>query len=322
MTSVLKPEITSIINGLLTITVRSVTQVGAVFNQLLIFRASSANGPFSQIIVVSLDGSASYTYLDTATGPGEYYRAQYYNNSTLVSSQYSEIAQETGVFSEYTVPTSSATYPPEIALSVQDREIVESIRITLGDLGSIERDYYSSSDSQSQFYCSAQISADQCTWELKDYKGWPQRVLLNGGEKTSLSDPQVIGYKYLTFSGGGSPCITGTLDVFYNHFRFADREILLAYDRANNLLVSCGLTTDQITTEMRIMQAAILLLEGEFRDVQQGAIAVRDGDTSYDNTRAIQSRTQDLDDLKQKIRELIACARANAAYALEGVRLD
>ena len=36
MTSVLKAEITSVINGLLTITVRSVTEVEAVFNQLLI----------------------------------------------------------------------------------------------------------------------------------------------------------------------------------------------------------------------------------------------------------------------------------------------
>lgn len=320
MTSVLKPEITSIINGLLTITARSTTQVGAVFDQLLIFRADSANGPFSQITVLSLDGSASYTFLDTATGPGKYHRAQYYNSSTLVSSQYSELVQETGVFSEYTVPTSTATYPPEIALSEQDREIVEAIRITLGDLGNIERDFFDSSDSQSRFACTAQISSDQCTWELNDYKGWPQRVILNGEEKTNISDPQVIGYKYLTFSG--TTCITGTLDVFYNHFRFADREILLAYDRANNLLVSCGLTTDQITTEMRIMQAAILLLEGELRDVQQGAVAIRDGDTSYDNSRSIQSRTQDLDDLKRKIRELIDCARISASYALEGVRID
>ena len=60
MTSVLKPEITSIINGLLTITVRSVTQVEAVFDQLLIFRADSANGPFIgkiegvETVVVSL----------------------------------------------------------------------------------------------------------------------------------------------------------------------------------------------------------------------------------------------------------------------------
>ena len=221
----------------------------------------------------------------------------------------------------YTVPTSTATYPPEIALTEQDREIVESIRITLGDLGTIERDFFDSSDSNSQFACDAHISFDAKTWELREFKGWPQRVIINAVEKTSISDPQVIGYKFLTFSGAGA-VITGTLDVFYNHFRFSDREILLAYDRASNLLVSCGLTTGQLTTEMLIMQAAILLLEGELRDVQQGAIAIRDGDTSYDNTRAIQSRTQDLDDLKQKIRELIACARINTSYSLEGVRID
>ena len=178
------------------------------------------------------------------------------------------------------LPTSTATYPPEIALSEQDREIVESIRITLGDIGTIERDFFDSSDTNSAFACASQISSDQKTWELEEFKGWPQRVIINSEEKTSITDPQVIGYKFLKLSGA-SVCSTGTLYVFYNHFRFSDREILLAYDRSVNLLVSCGLTEAQITTEMRIMQAAILLLEGELRDFQQGGIAIRDGDTSY-----------------------------------------
>ena len=321
MTSVLKPEITSIINGLVTVTVRSSTQVEAVFNQLLIFRADSANGPFSTIDTITLAGASNYSTLDTGTAPGKYYKAQYFHSSTLISSVFSELGQETGIFSEYTVPTSTATYPPEIALSEQDREIVESIRITLGDLGIIERDFFDSSDSNSQFSCSSQISSDQKTWELSEFKGWPQRVIINAEEKTSISDPQVIGYKFLTFSGTGA-CITGTLDIFYNHFRFADREILLAYDRANNLLVSCGLNAGQITTEMLIMQAAILLLEGELRDFQQGGVMIRDGDTTYDSSRAIESRSQDLNDLRQKIKELIECARINTSYSLEGVRVD
>ncbi len=321
MTSVLKPEITSIINGLLTITVRSATQVEAVFDQLLVFRADSANGPFSTIDTITLTGAGAYSSLDTGTAPGKYYKTQYFNSGTMVSSIFSELGQETGIFSEYTVPTSTATYPPEIALSEQDREIVESIRITLGDLGIIERDFFDSSDSNSVFSCSSQISSDKKTWELEEFKGWPQRVIINSEEKTSITDPQVIGYKYLTFSGTEA-CITGTLDIFYNHFRFADREILLAYDRSVNLLVSCGLTEGQITTEMRIMQAAILLLEGELRDFQQGGVAVRDGETTYDSSRAIESRSQDLNDLRQKIRELIECARINASYNLEGVRVD
>jgi len=321
MTSVLKPEITSIINGLLTIGVRSVTSVEAVFDQLLIFRADAASGPFTSLTTITLTSAGAYTFLDTGTAPGKYYKAQYFNSGSMVSSVFSELAQETGVFSEYTVPTSTASYPPEIGLSEQDREIVESIRLTLGDFGIIERDFYDSTDSNSQFACSAQISSDQRTWELLEFKGWPQRVVINGIEKTSISDPQVIGYRFLTFSGLGAS-ITGSLDIFYNHFRFSDREILMAYDRARNLLVSCGLAASQITTEMLIMQAAILLLEGENRDQTTGAVEIRDGDTSYSNTRAIQARTEDLADLKQKIRDLIECARFNASYGLEGVRLD
>ncbi len=70
------------------------------------------------------------------------------------------------------------------------------------------------------------------------------------------------------------------------------------------------------------MQAAILLLAGELREAQQKAVMIRDGDTTYDNSRTIMARSEDLNDLKQKIRELIECARFNAAYALTGVRLD
>jgi len=321
MTSVLKPEITSILNGLLTITVRSVSSVEAVFDQLLFLRADAANGPFTTIKTTTLGGSGAYTYLDTGTAPGKYYKAQYYNSSSLVSSVFSELGQETGVFSEYTVPTSTASYPPEIALSEQDREIVESIRVTLGDIGTIERDFYDSTDANSQFACSAQISSDSRTWELSEFKGWPQRVIINGTTKTSITDPQVIGYKFLTFSGTVAT-ITGSLDIFYNHFRFSDRELLLAYDRAGNLLAACGLDSGQITTEMLIMQAAILLLEGEARDFVTDAVEIRDGDTSFSNTRAVQARTEDLADLKQKIRDLIRCAKYGASYELEGVRLD
>jgi len=239
----------------------------------------------------------------------------------MISSVFSEVAQETGIFSEYTVPESTATYPPEIALSDDDREIVESIRITLGDSGLIERDLYDASDAQSNAACASQIDPAGCTWELEEWKGWPQKVLLNGLEKIDINDPQVIGYRFLSFSGT-SPCITGSLDVYYNSFRFSDREILMAYDRARNLLVACGLTEDQITTEMRIMQAAILLLEGEIREVSSGAFKIVDGDTTYDNSSMIRSRTEDLSDLKRKIDYLVECARYAAAYAITGCRVD
>jgi hypothetical protein len=321
MTSVLKPEITSITNGLVAISVRSVSEVEAIFDQLLVFRADSANGPFTNISIIVLDGSGSYSLLDLTASPARYYKAQYRNSSTLISSVFSELAQETGVFSEYTVPTSTATYPPEIALSEQDREIVESIRITVGDMGSVERDFYDSSEASCQVSCGAQISSNGCTWELSEPRGWPLRVILDGVDKTTLTDPQVLGYKFLAFSGTG-PCITGTLDIFYNHFRFSDREILMAYDRSINLIVSCGLEENQITTEMRIMQAAILLLEGEARYTYEGSVRIRDGDTSYDNTGAIAARNADLEDLRRKMRELLECARINASYDLEGVRVD
>ncbi len=317
--SVLKPVIDSIINGTLTITAPSDSAVGTLFDKVRIFRATGMSGPYSMI--AELDFGSPVTYCDLASTPSMYYKAQYYNSSTMISSVFSEVAQETGIFSEYTVPESTATYPPEIALSDDDREIVESIRITLGDSGLIERDLYCASDPQSNAACGSQIDPAGCTWEMLEWKGWPQKVLLNGIEKTDINDPQVIGYRFLSFSGT-EPCITGSLDVYYNSFRFSDREILMAYDRARNLLVTCGLSEDRITTEMRIMQAAILLLEGEIREVSQGAFKIVDGDTTYDNSAMIRSRTDDLADLKRKIDYLVECARYASAYDIEGVRVD
>lgn len=319
MTSVLKPVIDSIINGTLTISATSTSAVGTLFDKIRIFRATSINGPFSLIAEIDFAGVALYT--DLSSTPQHYYKAQFYNSSTMVSSVFSEEAQETGIFSEYSVPESTATYPPEIALSDDDREIVESIRITVGDSGLIERDLFDVSDPQSAAACAANIDPKGCTWELNEWKGWPSRIILNGVEKININDPQVLGYRYLVFSGT-APCITGSLDVFYNHFRFSDREILLAYDRARNLLVTCGLPEGKVTTEMRIMQAAILLLEGEIRELSQNAFRIVDGDTTYDNSATIRSRTEDLSDLKRKIDRLIECARYEAAYEIEGCRID
>ncbi len=317
--SVLKPIIDSIVNGTLTISAPSAAAVGTLFDTVRIFSATGVNGPYSMI--AEIDFATPVIYCDLTSTPQLYYKAQYYHSTTMVSSVFSEVAQETGIFSEYTVPESTATYPPEIALSDDDRLIVESIRITLGDSGLIERDLYSASDPQSNAACAAQIDPDGCTWELEEWKGWPQKVLLNGVEKTDINDPQVIGYRYLSFSGT-APCITGSLDVYYNHFRFSDREILMAYDRARNLLVSCGLSEVAITTEMRIMQASILLLEGEIRDVSSGGFKIVDGDTTYDNTSMIRSRTEDLTDLKRKMDYIIECARYAASYDITGVRVD
>ncbi len=71
------------------------------------------------------------------------------------------------------------------------------------------------------------------------------------------------------------------------------------------------------------MQASILLLEGELRGASSGgAVRIKDGDTEYDNTRTISSRTDDLTDLKNKLRDLVSCTQWETSLGLEGVRID
>ena len=324
--AVLIPKIESIVDGRIIVSVLSPTIVEQTFDELVISRGSSFNGPFVDLSPIVLNGSSLYTVLDTTCSPQFWYRARFENSSTMVPGQSSILVQETGVYSEFSVPESTATYPPEIGLSREDREIVESIRVVVGDLGSIERDSFDSSNPQDASNCASQISSDRCTWELEQPKGWPQKVILNGEPKTSLADPQVFGYKFLVFSG--TACITGTLDVFYNNFRFSDREILVSFDRSVNFITAgCSLTSTQITKEMRMVQTAILLLEGEIRDLNFSGDSVRitDGETEFDNTSRIDlilARTRDLEDLKLKMRELVKCAIWETSYSLRGCRLD
>jgi len=324
--SVLQPKIQSIIDGIITITIDDPVAALQFFNQLLIYRTndgnSTVNGPFSILAMETLDRvTTQFVFEDVTSDPTLYYKAQFYNSNTMATSVFSELAQEKAIYKEYSLPTNTATYPPEITLSEQDRTIVESVRVTVGDVGLIENDYFNSSDRAEQFNFMGQISADKLTWELVNFKGWPQKVIVNGVEKTNLFDPQVIGYRFLTFSGV-QPVITGTLSVYYNHFRFSDREILLAFSRANNLLISIALDPGNITSEMLIMQASIMLLEGEIREDIQSAVRIKDGDTEYDNTGIIVARTEDLADLKRKMKELLDRARTYQSYALPGVRLE
>ncbi len=107
--SVLKPIIDSIVNGILPISPPSAAPVGTLFDTVRIFRATGVNGPYSMI--AEIDFSSPATYGDLTSTPQLYYKAQYYHSITMVSSVFSEVAQETGIFSEYTVPESTATYP-------------------------------------------------------------------------------------------------------------------------------------------------------------------------------------------------------------------
>ena len=76
------------------------------------------------------------------------------------------------------------------------------------------------------------------------------------------------------------------------------------------------------------MQTSILLLEGEIRDLNGAGgspIRVKDGDTEFDNRAQIDlilARTRDLEDLKEKMRELVRCAVWETSYGLTGVRVD
>ncbi len=88
-----------------------------------------------------------------------------------------------------------ATYPREQDYSTTASGYIDKIRIYLGDMKQIRRDYVDG--------CTSNVMGDNFTYVLED-KGWPLKVSLTSAsgtiEFTTTSNPIVQGYKYIVFS--------------------------------------------------------------------------------------------------------------------------
>jgi len=187
----------------------------------------------------------------------------------------------------------------------------------IGDLKGLKRIYECDGE-----FCTS-IQPDDHTFDLGE-KGWPVSVSVDGVEYTSLEDPVVQGYQYLTFSGS---LVSGTqsacIDIWFHTFIFSDREIYEAYSDA---IVPPGVPIDCVSEDHLIFQAAIDLLESIALDnlINDGAV-VRDDQTVYDPSpglRGLSSADGPIDRLKKQLDGLIKECIRSSLLGTSGYLID
>ena len=305
----------------ITISVDDIDQVIRVYRYIRLYKSVDTGvdaewGAYEHLAFILLEPGQSLYYYDDVLGTPDYwYRSSYYTSDTLESSL-SDPAR--GI-----APTlyHTATYPIELGLEYCDQLIVRKIRRLIGDLKGLSRLYISNTEDTSCQY----IHEDGKTVELEE-KGWPVYISLQytghtPEEKTSLSDPTVQGYKYLTFSGtlasGGELPI---IDIWYYDFKFSDREVYEAYGDA---MVPARVPTTMVTQDHLILQAAIDLLENmTSEDMTEDGATIRDDQTLYDPSPGLRERDKTLRRLRAQLDDLIEETIQNQIILHTGVLID
>lgn len=289
--------------------------IDAGYSHIRVFRSSYQDGTFLEISDIStrpvLDTNISYYNFEDSTGTSsQFYKTSYYNPSTLIESSLSTATKGIEVEEDYANPT----YPSEISLTSSDSYDIDRVRYYIGDMKSIKRDYVSESCSNSY----DRISSDGYTYEFEN-KGWPTSVIKDGIEFTSLGNPVVTDYNFITFSGTTPiSTVSGVLDIWAESFRWSDREILKVFNTTPNpQYVSTASVTDEmlrISAAATIIQAEIAKLMGE----TSGSFELV-GELKFNPDPLLKHKKALLNDLKEKLDELVDEA---VTGEITGVRVE
>ena len=252
-----------------------------------------------------------YSYDDSGGNADSWYKWSFLDNAGPVESVLSSPvrASISGSFFR------GATYPAELYLTGPQQDTIFRLRQILGDFKSVNRDYISSSTGYDN------VSEDLRTVALDNPKGWPLEVSVDGTTYATINDPIVRGYQYLTFSGTSISTVSGTVDIWYDSFRFSDREVLEAYENAD---VPAGVETSAATVEMYELSAAITLLEAELRSfmaTSSSAVSIYE-EISINPRAGLDARQKDLDALRKRLKGLVGSATVSNNLTLLGIRVD
>ena len=282
--------------------------IGMGYNYIRIYTSTEETGTYTYLAnVVIVGGVVRYSYTHTEGTSDTWYKSSMYKSGTGEECCWSDPVQ--GVCPSL---YHFATYPPECVFEESDSVIIRKIRRLIGDLKTLGRLYVDGSD---DYTMSTAIQLDNHTVNLGE-KCWPVYVSVNSDEKTTLGNPIVQGYQYLTFSGTLDSS-ADTVDVWYYTFKFSDREIFESY---GDTLIPPGLTSDTVTQDHIVLQAAVDLLENMTAEdmVDNGAL-VRDDQTVYDPSPGLRERDIAIKRLKDRLDKLV---RQYMFGNLTGVLLD
>ena len=266
-------------------------------------------------------GTTVYLGYDPIGVATDWYSSRYYDSSSGSYSAWSTpVLGSEGDFYNYPV------YTEEVSISDEDQDIIDKIRIYIGDPKGIRREFGEDA--------LASLHPDYKTFQLAE-KGWPIYITMGGIGFTSSSNPAVNGYKYLRFQEpvddicytcwenenlcgeDSTKLLTKGIDIWYYSFRNSDKEILAAYD---SCYPPVGLTTTTATTQAYVLQTAIDILTRElFEDATEDGARVGDDRTSYDPESGLAIRKGLLDSLKNDLNDLIKSLKMTG---IQGVLLD
>jgi hypothetical protein len=291
--------------------------IAAGYNAVKVYRSDYESGYFTEITNVStrpaISVSSKYINYEDNSYYGvssSWYKTSYYNTVSAAESSLSTATH--GIAVEQT--SLVATYPAEKSLTSTDRFNVDRIRYYVGDEKKTYRDYVSPT-------CLAgyeNVSTDGTTYKVDNPKGWPLKVIKDSIEYSTSSNPAVVDYSFLTFSGTTISTVSGVLDVWYESFRHSDREILDIYTTTPEPPYMTSATT---TSDMYHISAAITILEMELRQLMgetSGSFSLQ-GELSYNPEPLLRQKREDLAELKSKLKEL---TNEMSSLIITGVRID
>jgi len=314
----------------LSFTIESIAVVTKVYNEIQIIKyiGGDENTPDAPV------GSAADSITDwtTVSGTAEFpipialqssvSTYQTYDFSGIFSTWYSSRYHNTtnGAFSGWSDPILGETgdiyydpiFPEEVSYGTEDQNVINKIRLYIGDIVGLKREYGSEAMSS--------IHPDGKSYEL-DQKGWPAFITMGGKSFTSTLNPSVNGYKLLKFtefidmtcvtcSGVVNLCgdteirdIENGVDIYYYTFRNSDREIMEVYD---NCLPPDRLTEANATAQSYMLQSAIDILNMELiSDANEDGAKFNEDKDSYDPSIGLKIRYDLLKDLKKRLDALV-----------------
>jgi hypothetical protein len=301
----------------LAFTVSDVNTVMLIYSQIEVARSQvELPADLTNYTVISgtsfpidlVQGAPQYTAVDEDGTATSWYISRYINTGTSSYSGWSD-----PVLGEPGDLFYNPLFPPEIAYGSSDQLIIDRIRRLVGDPLGLRREYGDEAASSIHF--------DNKTYEL-DEKGWPVSVTMAGAQMNDSTDPTINGYRYLrfnqdiavtTWSGG----IEYGVDIWYYTFRWADRQIMEAYDTCPPPL---GLTTVTATSEAYMLQTAVELLYSEvWHDSGEDGARLSDEGSKYDPSPGLEARRKLLDDIQRRLDKII---QSLILTGVEGVLID
>ena len=314
----------------ITITVENLTDVLTIFSKIELLRYNGSSTPTLPInetdyeIINGTDQinnrlnvsdvllSSTYTqyyFIDPDGDANSWYISRYSNNVGSSKSGWSDPIQgdENNIFY-------NPMYPAEIVYGTSDKQIINKLRLFIGDPVNLHRSY----GEEALVY----FHTDSLVFELQE-KGWPVSINIYGKQYTSSTDPSVNGYKYLKFNSKVSlspTTISGVvqpIDVWYYTFRYSDKQLMEAYDTC---LPPAPLTTTNCTQDIYLLQTAYDLLNGESWElaIEDGSEIV-DGRDTYNPAPGLNARDKLLARLKKQIDSAV---KLKLFSSVGGVRID